>query len=320
MNMNNQKSDNSSVSKLSAALAITAACLWAVPALAVDPHASARAFDTPQQAAEALVQAAEAGDIAAVDAIFGPEGKGIVSSGDPVSDKNDLAKFAAHARQKMDVTFDVADPKLAIVVVGSEDWPMPVPIVEKNGKWRFDPKMGRQELLARRVGGNELDAIALLRGYVDAQKEYALETHDASGVRQYAQKWISTDGKQDGLSWKSADGTPGGPMGDEIAKALAAGYTKKSEPYNGYYFRTLTAQGPSARLGARNYIVKGMMIGGFAAIAWPANYGVTGVQTFLVNNDGVVYQKDLGPDTTKKAPAIKAYNPDKTWTVTEDAE
>ena len=320
MKMNNQKSDNSSVSKLSAALAITAACLWAVPALAADPHASARAFDTPQQAAEALVQAAEAGDIAAVDAIFGPEGKGIVSSGDPVSDKNDLAKFAAHARQKMDVTFDVADPKLAIVVVGSEDWPMPVPIVEKNGKWRFDAKIGRQELLARRIGGNELDAIALLRGYVDAQKEYALESHDASGIRQYAQKWISTDGKQDGLSWKSADGTPGGPMGDEVARALAAGYTKRGGPYNGYYFRTLTAQGPSARLGARDYIVKGMMIGGFAAIAWPANYGVTGVQTFVVNNDGVVYQKDLGTDTAKKAPAIKAYNPDKTWTVTEDAE
>ncbi len=305
--------------RLSASLAIACA-FWAIPARAANPPAAPRAFDTPQQAAEALVKAAEAGDTAAVDAIFGAEGKGIVASGDPVADKNSLAKFAEHARQKMDVTFDVADPKLAILVVGNEDWPMPVPIVEENGKWRFDAKMGRQELLARRIGGNELDAIALLRGYVDAQWEYASEPRDGSGVRQYAQKWVSTPGTQDGLSWRDTNGNPAGPMGDEIAKALAAGYTKKSEPYNGYYFRTLTAQGASARLGARDYVVKGMMIGGFAAIAWPANYGVTGVQTFLVNNDGVVYQKDLGPDTAKLAPKIKAYNPDKTWTVTDDAQ
>ena len=220
----------------------------------------------------------------------------------------------------MNVTFDVDDPKIAIVVVGNEDWPMPVPIVQKNGKWRYDAKKGREELLARRIGGNELDAIALLRGYVDAQKEYAMELHDGSALRQYAQHWLSTAGKQDGLSWYDADGKPAGPMGDEIAKALAAGYTKKAEPYNGYHFRTLTAQGPAARLGARDYIVKGAMIGGFAAIAWPANYGVTGVQTFIVNNDGVVYQKDIGDDTAKVAPTIKTFNPDKTWTVTDDAE
>jgi len=308
------------VSRLSTSLAIACACLWALPALAANPPAKQRTFDTPQQAAEALVKAAGAGDMAAVDAIFGPEGKGIVSSGDPVRDKNDLAKFAEHARQKMEVSFDLGDPKRAILVVGNEDWPMPVPIVERRGKWRFDSKEGREELLARRIGGNELDAIALLRGYVDAQTEYAWDLRDGSGVRQYAQKWISSPGKQDGLSWRNADGTPEGPLGDEIAKALAAGYTKKAEPYNGYYFRTLTAQGPAAPLGARDYIVNGMMIGGFAAIAWPGNYGVTGVQTFIVNHDGLVYQKDLGPDTSKLAPGIKAYNPDKTWTVTTDAE
>ncbi len=318
--MNNPFSNPSRVSKLPAALAIATAWLWAFPALAADPAAAPRAFDTPQQAAEALVKAAEAGDMTAVDAIFGAAGKGIVSSGDPVSDRNDLAKFAEHARQKMNVTFAVDDPKVATLVVGNEDWPMPVPIVEKNGKWRYDAKTGREEILARRIGGNELDAIALLRGYVEAQEEYALDLHDGSGVRQYAQHWISSPGKQDGLSWRDSDGQPAGPMGDEIARALAAGYTKKAEPYNGYYFRTLTAQGSSARLGARDYIVKGMMIGGFAAIAWPANYGVTGVQTFLVNNDGVVYQKDLGPETAKLAPAIKTYNPDKTWTVTQDAQ
>jgi len=308
------------VSRLSTSLAIACACLWALPALAANPPATQRTFDTPQQAAEALVKAAEANDQPAIDAIFGPEGKGIVSSGDPVSDKNDLAKFAEKAREKMEVSFDLGDPKRAILVVGPDDWPLPVPIVERNGKWRFDSKEGREEILARRIGGNELDAIALLRGYVEAQKEYAWELHDGSGTHQYAQKWLSAPGKQDGLSWRNADGTPEGPLGDEIAKMLAAGYTKKAEPVNGYYFRTLTAQGPSARLGARDYIVNGMMIGGFAAIAWPANYGVTGVQTFQVNSDGNVYQKDLGPNTSTIAPAIKAYNPDKTWTITQDEE
>ncbi len=306
------------VSRLSASLALAGALLWAVPALAADPSAKQRTFDTPQQAAEALVKAAEAGDIAAVDAIFGPEGKGIVSSGDPVSDKADLAKFAAKAREKTEVSFDLGNPKQAVLVVGTDEWPLPVPIVERNGKWRYDAKEGRQEILARRIGGNELDAIAFLRGYVEAQHEYASEVHDDSGALQYAQRSISTPGKHDGLSWWNPDGTPGGPIGDEVAKALAAGYTDKTAPYNGYHFRILTAQGPTARLGARDYIVKGRMIGGFAMVAWPAEYGVTGVQTFQVNNDGVVFQKDLGPDTAKLGPTIKVFNPDKTWTVTDD--
>src|SRR4029077_9585313 len=160
-------------------------------------------------------------------------------------------------------------------------------------------RAGKQEILARRIGGNELNAISLLRGFVEAQQEYVLEHHDGSPRLQYAKKCLSTPGKQDGLSWYDANGKPAGPIGDEIAKLLAAGYTKKADPVNGYYFRTLTSQGAAARLGARSYIVKGMMIGGYAAVAWPAHYGVTGVQTFQVNNDGVVYQKDLGPDTAK---------------------
>ena len=209
--------------------------------------------------------------------------------------------------------------KKATVIVGPGDWPLPVPIVQTQGKWRFDVKAGRREILARRIGGNELDAIELLRGYVEAQFDYVTEEHDPSGIRQYAQKFLSTSGKRDGLSWFGADGTPAGPFGEGIAKALAEGYTDKTKPYNGYYFRILTSQGPAARLGARDYVVKGMMIGGFAAMAWPANYGVTGIQTFQVNNDGVVYQKDLGPDTEKLAAGIKAFNPDKTWLVTEDA-
>jgi hypothetical protein len=296
------------------------ASLLAFDAVAATPDAGPRAFDTPQQAADALVKAAEAGDTAALMAMFGPEGKDIVSSGDPVEDKNDLARFAKKARAKMKVTFDVADPKRAVMVTGDDDWPVPVPIVQSGGKWRFDAKQGREEILARRIGGNELEAISLLRGYVDAQKEYAATLHDGATVHQYAQKWVSTPGKQDGLSWYRPDGKPAGPIGDEIAKLLAEGYTNKADPVDGYFFHTLTAQGPAARLGARSYIVNGMMIGGFAAVAWPANYGVTGVQTFLVNNDGVVYEKDLGEDTEKIAPAMKAFNADEGWTVTHDEE
>ena len=317
--MKNESTGPLSLPRLAASGLVLWACL-ALSARAATPATPAQAFDTPQQAAEALVKASDADDVPALIKIFGSGGKDIVSSGDPVEDKNIRAKFSARAHEKMDVSFDPADPKRAVLVIGSDDWPMPVPIVQKDGKWRFDAKAGRREILARRIGGNELDAIDLLRGYVEAQKDYAVERHDGSGMNQYAQKWVSSPGKQDGLSWYDANGKPAGPMGDEIAKALAEGYTKKAEPYNGYHFRTLTAQGPAARLGARNYIVNGMMIGGFAAIAWPATYGVTGVQTFIVNNDGVVYQKDLGADTAKLAPAIKKFNPDKGWTVTKDEE
>jgi hypothetical protein len=293
--------------------------LCALPLGAADAAAQ-RTFHTPQQAADALVEAAAAEDVPALLAIFGPEGKDFVNSGDPVEDKDDRARFVEKARQKKQVSFDLGDPKRAVLIVGADDWPLPVPIVEKDGKWRFNSKEGREEILARRIGRHELDAIALLRGYVEAQMEYAEELHDGSLERHYAQKWISSPGKQDGLSWREPDGTPAGPMGDEIAEALAAGYTKKEEPYNGYHFRTLTGQGPSAPLGARDYIVNGVMIGGFAAIAWPANYGVTGVQTFQVGYDGRVYQNDLGPETSTLAPKIQRYDPDKTWTVTEDAE
>jgi hypothetical protein len=197
---------------------------------------------------------------------------------------------------------------------------VPVPIRETGGKWRFDAKEGREEILARRIGGNELHAISLLRGYVEAQHEYASELHDGSTRHQYARVFLSTPGKQDGLSWYGPDKKPAGPISEEIARLLAAGYTNKADPVDGYYFRILTAQGPAARLGARNYIVDGMMIGGFAAVAWPAHYGVSGVQTFLVNNDGVVYQKDLGDETEKIASAIKEFNPDEGWTVTHDEE
>jgi hypothetical protein len=280
--------------------------------------AGTKTFDTPQQAADALVKAAASGDQAAVIALFGPDGKDIVTTGDTVDDKSRMAKFAQLAKEKTHISKDGAHK--AIVEIGNEDWPVPVPLVESGGKWRFDAKQGREEILNRRIGGNELDTINLLRGYVEAQQDYASIPRDESGARQYAQKFISTAGKHDGLSWREADGKPGGPMGDEIAKALADGYTDKTQPYNGYYIRVLTSQGSNARLGARDYVWKGAMVGGFGAIAWPAQYGVTGIQTFQVNNDGVVYQKDLGPETAKIAAGIKAYDPDKTWVETKDAQ
>jgi DUF2950 family protein len=303
-----------------AAAFLTIAAIGLAASPAPKSASGAKAFDTPQQAADALVAAAEKQDADALLAIFGPGGKDLVNSGDPVEDKNHLEAFARKAREKMSVEADPNNPKRMLVLVGSDGWPLPVPIVKGGAKWRFDASQGREEILARRIGGNELDAIEIMRGYVEAQEEYSRKLHDGSKVHQYAQKAISSPGKHDGLSWKNADGSVGGPIGDLIAKALEEGYTKKGEPYNGYYFRTLTAQGPSARLGARNYVVNGMMIGGFAAIAWPANYGVTGIQTFLVNSDGVVYQKDLGPETAKLAAEIKTYNPDKTWVITEDED
>lgn len=313
------------IALLTTALAIGWVGLVAVRGDAAAPAAAQKAaaqmtFDTPQQAADALVAAAEKDDVETLLQIFGKDGKDIITSGDAVEDKNIRKQFVEKAHQRMDVRRDPNNPGRLILVIGSDDWPMPVPLVKKGGKWLFDAKQGREEMLARRIGGNELDAIALLRGYVEAQKEYASQVHDGSPVHQYAQKAISTPGKHDGLSWRNEDGTVGGPIGDLVAKALEEGYTKKGEPYNGYYFRTLTGQGSAAPLGARDYIVSGMMIGGFAAIAWPANYGVTGIQTFMVSHDGVVYQKDLGPNTAKIAPTVKRYNPDKTWIVTEDEE
>ena len=189
---------------------------------------------------------------------------------------------------------------------------------EIGERWSFDANAGRQELLYRRIGRNELDAIEVCRGFVEAQHEYALEKRSGSGVNQYAQRIISTPGKQDGLAWQNPDGTWGGPVGEEIARVIARGYSSRSEPYHGYYFKVLKGQGPAAPLGANGLRRKGVMIGGFALIAAPAQYRVTGVKTFMVSHDGVVYQKDLGPNTLEVARKIERFNPDRTWTPVED--
>lgn len=280
--------------------------------------AAQQAFATPQAASEALIKAASSNNTSALIKILGPDGKDLVVTQDKVQDKNHALKFAAQARQKEATVLDPKNPDRATLVVGKQDWPVPIPIVKTQAGWQFDSKAGQQEVLKRRIGANELDAITIARGYVEAQQQYADQKHDGSGVNQYAQKMISTPGKHDGLAWKNKDGSWGGPAGENVAKAISQGYSSRSQPYHGYYFKVLKGQGPSAYHGNKNYVVDGAMIGGFALVAWPAEYGVTGIKTFIVSYDGVVYQKDLGPDTTKIASSMDRYDPNQSWTRTDD--
>jgi hypothetical protein len=275
-------------------------------------------FATPKEAAEALIQAATNYDVPALMGLFGPEGEDMISSADAVRDKNSAAGFAAEAREKTEVVIDPKNSNRAILSVGNEDWPLPIPIVKKSGRWYFDTKAGLQEILFRRIGTNELDAITICRGFVEAQIDYAEQIHDDSGVNQYAQRIISTPGKQDGLVWQNPDGSWGGPVGETVAKALVEGYEDKRKPFHGYYFKVLKGQGPNAPLGQLDYVIEGVMIGGFALVAVPAEYRVTGVKTFLVDYDGVVYQKDLGRDSLNIVKNMELYNPDKTWQPTFD--
>ena len=277
-----------------------------------------KTFTTPKEAADALVQAAASFNVPSLKEILGPDSADLVSSQDPVQDKNRAAAFAALAREKSSIAVSPKNPNRAALLVGNDDWPLPIPIVQKAGKWIFDTNAGRREILLRRIGANELDVIQICRGYVEAQKQYAQEKHDGSEVNQYAQRIISTFGKQDGLAWQNADGTWGGPVGEGVAKALTQGYTSGSQPYHGYFFKILKGQGPAALLGEMDFLVNGAMIGGFALAAAPAEYRVTGVQTFIVSYEGVVYQKDLGPDTLRIFKDMQLYNPDKTWTRTDD--
>jgi hypothetical protein len=267
-----------------------------------------------------MILAVKNDDVAALLEIFGPDGKNFVDTKDSVQDKNSRAAFAAMVQEKMHVDIDPHNPNRAILSVGNEDWPLPVPLVRQGGKWHFDSKAGRTEILDRRIGDNELTAITICRGFVEAQEDYAEQIHDNSGVNQYAQRIISTPGKQDGLAWQNPDGSWGGPVGETAAKALAEGYVDKKQPFHGYYFKVLKGQGPAARLGQIDYVIDGAMIGGFALVAVPAEYGVTGVMTFMVSYDGVVFQKDLGPDSLTIVNQMELYNPDKTWQRTDDEQ
>lgn len=303
-----------------AASLIGACCILLAQATATKAQSTAKAksFSSAQAAADALIDAAEKFDLAALTEILGPDSYDIIHTGEPARDREVAQKFAEQARIKTKVSFQPKNPRRAILEIGEDDWPFAVPIIKVGSTWSFDSKAGRQELLYRRIGGNELDAIAICRGYVEAQHEYALQKRGTSGVNQYAQRIVSTSGQQDGLAWKNSDGTWGGPIGEKVAAAIARGYSSRTEPYHGYFFKVLKGQGPLAPLGEMDFVVKDVMIGGFALIAFPAQYRVTGVQTFMVSHDGVVYQKDLGPKTPELAGAIDRFNPDKSWTPVVD--
>jgi hypothetical protein len=280
--------------------------------------AALKTFATPRQAADALIAAADPYDAAKLEALFGPAGKEILESGEPGQQQERANEFVAAAREKTHVSI-AKNGTRATLTVGNDAWPFPVPIVKRGTRWSFDTAAGRQEILNRRIGSNELDAIAISRGYVEAQHEYALQKREGYDVHQYAQRIVSTPGTQDGLAWQNADGTWDGPVGEKVAEAIAQGYTDRSEPYHGYFFKVLKGQGPAAPLGQLDYVINGAMIGGFALVAAPAKYGVTGIKTFIVSQDGVVYEKNLGPSTLETFSKMERFNPDRSWTpVTAD--
>ena len=312
-------------------LAGSLACAYLIaPLVAQQPPAkpaatgvtvAAQTFATPQLAADALIVAAEKFDVGALEKIFGSEGDDIVLSGEYPQDQKRASEFAAKAREKEKVSTDPKSGNRAFLLVGNEDWPFPVPLVKLSDKWYFDAKAGRQELLQRRIGANELDAIDICRGYVEAQQQYALQPREGYNVNQYAQRIVSTPGQQDGLAWQNPDGSWGGPIGEKIARAIEQGYSSSAEPYHGYFFKILKGQGPAAPLGQMDFVIKGVMIGGFALIAAPAEYGESGIQTFIVSQDDIVYQKDLGPNTLHEFIKVDRYNPDKSWSaVPEEGE
>ncbi|MGB2628825.1 MAG: DUF2950 domain-containing protein [Candidatus Acidiferrum sp.] len=282
------------------------------------PATTQKTFPTAQAAADAFIKAVDPFDVTALTEILGIQGEELISSEDPVQDKNRGQAFAAKAREKTEVVIDPKAPTRATLEVGNDEFPLAIPIEKRNGVWLFNTTAGKQEILYRRIGANELDAIEICRGYVYAQQQYAQTKHDSSEVNQYAQRVISSPGKHDGLVWRNADGSLGGPIAESIAEALQEGYSDKSKPYHGYFYKILRGQGPDAPLGKMNFVVEGAMIGGFALAAAPAEYRVTGVKTFLVSYEGVVYQKDLGPNTLKIFQSMELYNPDKTWLPTDD--
>jgi len=301
---------------------VTAALLFALALIFVCPANAqttprSKAFATPQDAANSLIDAAEKYDEAALTAVLGPDSNDIIHTGEPARDSEKCKEFAAQARAKMSVEVNKTKTS-ATMVVGAEAWPFPVPIVKIGKSWFFDSRSGRREILLRRIGQNELDAIQICRGYVEAQHEYALKKREGYEVNQYAQKIIASEGKQDGLAWRKADGTWDGPIGEKVADAIVRGYSNRAEPYHGYFFKVLKGQGPAAPLGQLDYVIEGVMIGGFALIASPAQYRNTGVKSFIVSQDGVVYEKDLGAQTLEFFKGIDRFNPDRSWTPVMD--
>jgi hypothetical protein len=282
-----------------------------------DKNQDAGSFAAPEEAAAALIAALAKDDVAAAAKLLGEGADELLNSGDPVADKADRATVVANYQAKNALVDDGADRKT--LVIGPNDWPMPVPIIKgADGRWKFDGAAGIDELIYRRVGANELGAIDVMYGYVNAQVEYASAGRDGDPAGIYALKLVSDEGMHNGLFWPTAEGEPASPAGPFVANAAEEGYRRAAggarTPYHGYYYRQLYAQGANANGGARDYFKDGLMTEGFALIAWPADYGSSGVMTFIVNQDGVVFQKDLGEDTATVVETIKAFDPDASWT------
>jgi hypothetical protein len=271
-------------------------------------------YQSPQEAVDALLAAVKSGNTDGIVVVLGRKGRDVASSGDPVADAAARQRFESAYAESHDLKKE-GDSR-AVLLIGKDEFPFPIPIVADAGAWRFDTEAGVVEILERRIGENELAAIEVLRAYVDAQREYAEVDRDGNGV-QYAHKLLSTEGKKDGLFWPTAEGAEQSPFGPLVADARAEGYRRKAggpTPYHGYLFKVLTAQGKDASGGARDYVIGGRMIGGFGLVAAPAEYGNSGVMTFMVDHDGVVFQKDLGPKTSRVAATMSRFNPDSTWT------
>jgi hypothetical protein len=308
------KFDRGNLSKLAAVAILLTACL---PARFVAQQKGQRAFPSPEEAASALVAAAQGNDEKAILDVLGPDGKEIVSSGDPVEDVQNRARFVQRYQQMHRL---VKEPDgNTILYIGAENWPAPIPLVSKGDLWYFDTDAGKKEILYRRVGRNELSAIRVCQVLVGAQKEYYSSQHN-----EYAQKIFSDQGQHNGLYWRVTDAENQGPIGPQVAAARAEGYTRYNDsihihaPFRGYYYQILTRQGKNAPGGAKSYVANGKMTDGFAFVAYPAEYRSSGVMTFIVGEDGVVHQKDLGKKTAVLAKAMKEYNPDSTWHKAEE--
>jgi hypothetical protein len=287
---------------------------------AADAEGKQKGFASPEQAVKAFEIAVKSNDNRELEAIFGPDTKKLIYSGDPVADKQRREKFIAAYDKKNSL---VREGEKTVLIVGEKDWPFPIPLAKKGHQWFFDTKAGEEEILNRRIGENELSTIQTMLAIVDAEREYVMRNAEGNASPAYAEKFVSDPGKKNGLYWETKGGEKASPLGALVAEARAEGYiragvNKKPIPFHGYYFRMLRKQGKDAPGGAYDYIVRGKQIGGFAVVAYAAEYGNSGVMTFMVNHDGVVYQKDLGRDTEKIAASMKAFDPDKTWKKVEE--